>query len=121
MSEIKVIRNGNQIKSVQTATTPEQIKENAPEITKDSGPKIVQMEVMLTATGRPSVQGLRRCTDCNILEKDTLAKNPKYSFCKGVCVFCYAKRRSLKNKSPEQIQAKIAELQKTLDSLKTTK
>lgn len=92
-----------------------------PAVENANSPKTVTMEVMLTSTGRPSVQGLRRCQDCNVLERDTLAKNPKYSFCKGVCVYCYAKRRSLKNKSPESIQLKIEELQKQLDLLSSKK
>jgi hypothetical protein len=58
-----------------------------------------------------NVKGERICSECGIKESETLAKNPRYSFCKGKCVNCYGKteRKSVKpaEMSVEQIEAKI--------------
>lgn len=58
-----------------------------------------------------NVKGSRVCSNCGILESEMLAKNPRYSLCKGVCVNCYGKLFR-KNKKPadmtvEEIEAKI--------------
>lgn len=59
-----------------------------------------------------NVKGERICKNCGIKEAETLAKNPRYSFCKGLCVNCYGKieRKSVKpaDMTEEQIKAKIA-------------
>lgn len=58
-----------------------------------------------------NVKGERICKNCGIKESETLAKNPRYSFCKGLCVNCYGKleRKTVKPDAMtvEQIQAKI--------------
>lgn len=36
-------------------------------------------------------KGERICSNCGISEAETLKKNPRYSFCKGMCVHCYNK------------------------------
>jgi hypothetical protein len=33
----------------------------------------------------------RHCTNCGVAESDMVAKNPKYTLCRGVCVVCYRK------------------------------
>ena len=33
----------------------------------------------------------RSCTNCGVSEAVTVAKNPKYTLCRGVCVVCYRK------------------------------
>ena len=59
-----------------------------------------------------NIKGERICSVCGIKESETLAKNPRYSFCKGKCVNCYGKteRKSTKPEemTVEQIQAKLA-------------
>lgn len=55
-----------------------------------------------SANGKRGVKGTRTCNQCGVLEAETLAKNPKYSFCKGICVFCYNKNRSKRNRSENE-------------------
>ena len=67
------------------------------------------VEYRKTATGRPTVVGTRRCSDptCDVpggrhefhtkkyeksLKEEDL--NERYSLCKGVCVYCYNKKRN---------------------------
>lgn len=57
-----------------------------------------------------NVKGERICSVCGIKESETLLKNPRYSFCKGKCVFCYGKTErkvSPESMTIEQIQSKI--------------
>lgn len=59
-----------------------------------------------------NIKGQRICSVCGISEAETLAKNPRYSFCKGKCVHCYGKteRKNVKpfEMTKDQIKAKIA-------------
>jgi len=60
-----------------------------------------------------NVKGTRICSVCGIQESETLAKNPRYSFCKGKCVNCYGKTERKTQMKPsemtaDQIKAKIA-------------
>ena len=67
--------------------------------------------------GQNGVKGHRVCKQCGVLESETLKKNEKYSFCKGICVFCYNKNRTLAkgtSLSKEQLQEKINKLQNEL-------
>jgi hypothetical protein len=63
-------------------------------------------------------KGERICSVCGIKESETLAKNPRYSFCKGKCVNCYGKteRKTVKpaEMTEEQIKSKIAYYQDLL-------
>lgn len=65
-----------------------------------------------------NVKGERICRNCGIKESETLAKNPRYSFCKGLCVNCYGKleRKTTKPSelSVEQLEAKITSLRELL-------
>jgi sulfatase maturation enzyme AslB (radical SAM superfamily) len=72
-----------------------------------------------TATGRPTLVGTRKCTECGRAEYHTKkfekSQNPddlnqRYTLCKGVCVYCYAEKRNKKSGtslSAEQLQVKI--------------
>ncbi len=58
-----------------------------------------------------NVKGERICSGCGIKESETLAKNPRYSFCKGKCVNCYGKTER-KTKKPAdmtvpELEAKV--------------
>jgi hypothetical protein len=59
-----------------------------------------------------TVKGERICSVCGIKESETLAKNPRYSFCKGKCVNCYGKTERKTTKPSEltipQIEEKLA-------------
>jgi hypothetical protein len=59
-----------------------------------------------------NVKGERICKNCGIKESETLAKNPRYSFCKGLCVNCYGKLERKQVKPGEltvpQLEEKIA-------------
>ena len=59
-----------------------------------------------------NVKGERICSECGIKESETLAKNPRYSFCKGKCVNCYGKteRKTVKpgDLTIPQLEEKIA-------------
>lgn len=59
-----------------------------------------------------NVKGERICSGCGIKESETLAKNPRYSFCKGKCVNCYGKTERKTTKASEltvpQLEEKIA-------------
>ena len=59
-----------------------------------------------------TVKGERICKNCGIKESETLAKNPRYSFCKGLCVNCYGKLERKTVKPSEltipQLEEKIA-------------
>jgi hypothetical protein len=59
-----------------------------------------------------NVKGERICSVCGIKESETLAKNPRYSFCKGKCVNCYGKteRKTVKpsDLTIPQLEEKIA-------------
>lgn len=59
-----------------------------------------------------NVKGERICRNCGIKESETLAKNPRYSFCKGLCVNCYGKleRKTVKpgDLTIPQLEEKIA-------------
>lgn len=59
-----------------------------------------------------NVKGERICSGCGIKESETLAKNPRYSFCKGKCVNCYGKTERKTTKPSEltvpQLEEKIA-------------
>lgn len=72
---------------------------------------VVTRGVLPDAFGN-NVKGERICSECGIKESETLAKNPRYSFCKGKCVNCYGKTERKTTKpgemTVEQIQAKIA-------------
>lgn len=59
-----------------------------------------------TATGRPTLVGTRKCTECGRAEFHTKkfekSQNPddlneRYTLCKGVCVYCYAQKRNKKS------------------------
>lgn len=59
-----------------------------------------------------NIKGERICKNCGIKESETLAKNPRYSFCKGLCVNCYGKleRKTAKpgDLTIPQLEEKIA-------------
>ena len=59
-----------------------------------------------------NVKGERICRNCGVKESETLAKNPRYSFCKGLCVNCYGKleRKSVKPSelTVQQLEEKVA-------------
>lgn len=59
-----------------------------------------------------NVKGERICRNCGVQESETLAKNPRYSFCKGLCVNCYGKLERKTAKPSEltvpQLEEKIA-------------
>lgn len=59
-----------------------------------------------------NVKGERICSVCGVKESETLAKNPRYSFCKGKCVNCYGKTERKTTKPNEltvpQLEEKIA-------------
>jgi hypothetical protein len=59
-----------------------------------------------------NVKGERICSECGVKESETLAKNPRYSFCKGKCVNCYGKTERKVTKpgdlTIEQIEEKLA-------------
>ncbi len=64
-------------------------------------PQAVQYRT--TATGRPTLVGTRKCKECGRPEYHTKkfdkSQNPedlneRYTLCKGVCVYCYAKKRN---------------------------
>jgi sulfatase maturation enzyme AslB (radical SAM superfamily) len=73
----------------------------------------------LTATGRPTLVGTRHCSECGRAEYSTKKfetsgnpedKNDRYTLCKGVCVYCYAKKRNKStgtSLSAAELQAKI--------------
>jgi hypothetical protein len=61
-----------------------------------------------------TVKGDRICKECGIKESETLKRNSRYSFCKGMCVNCYNKVARGKgtggkeeNLTQEQIQGRI--------------
>lgn len=72
-----------------------------------------------TATGRVTLVGTRKCTECGRHEFHTKKfeksgnpddLNQRYTLCKNVCVYCYAKKRNKSagtSLSAEQLQAKI--------------
>lgn len=72
-----------------------------------------------TSTGRPTLVGTRECTECGRKEFHTKkfdkSQNPedlnqRYTLCKGVCVYCYAKKRNKStgtSLSVEQLNTKI--------------
>lgn len=72
-----------------------------------------------TSTGRPTLVGTRHCSDCGRAEfhtkkfdtsKSAEDLNPRYTLCKGVCVYCYAKARNKTagtSLSVAELQAKI--------------
>ena len=73
----------------------------------------------LTSTGRPTLVGTRKCTECGRPEFHTKKfeksqspedLNQRYTLCKGVCVYCYAQKRNKSTGSSlteTQLQAKI--------------
>lgn len=79
----------------------------------------VSPEYRLTSTGRPTLVGTRKCTECGRSEYHTKkfekSQNPedlnqRYTLCKGVCVYCYAQKRNKSTGSSlteVQLQAKI--------------
>jgi len=61
------------------------------------------IQYRVTSTGRPTLVGTRKCTECGRAEFHTKkyekSQNPedlnqRYTLCKGVCVYCYAKKRN---------------------------
>ncbi len=56
-----------------------------------------------------NVKGERICSECGIKESETLAKNPRYSFCKGKCVNCYGKTERKTTKPEEMTVEQITE------------
>lgn len=78
------------------------------------------VEYRMTTTGRPTVVGTRKCTECGRPEfhtkkyeksQDPADLNERYTLCKGVCVYCYNQKRtkaSGTSLSEEQIRAKLA-------------
>lgn len=79
-----------------------------------------------TATGRPTLVGTRKCTECGRAEyhtkkydksQDPEDLNPRYTLCKGVCVYCYAQKRNKKSGTSlteQQLQEKITFYQNLL-------
>lgn len=45
----------------------------------------------------------RHCSNCGVAESEMVAKNPKYTLCRDVCVVCYRKlyRKKIGNEIPE--------------------
>lgn len=67
--------------------------------------------------GMNGKKGFRACTQCGILESETLKTNDKYSFCKGICVYCYNKNRTLQkgtSLNKTQLEEKINKLKAEL-------
>jgi hypothetical protein len=72
-----------------------------------------------TSTGRPTLVGTRKCSECGRPEYHTKKfeesgnpedLNQRYTLCKGVCVYCYAKKRNKStgtSLSVDQLKAKI--------------
>lgn len=72
-----------------------------------------------TSTGRPTLVGTRKCSECQRPEFHTKkfdkSQNPedlnqRYTLCKGVCVYCYAQKRNKKagtSLTVPQLEAKI--------------
>lgn len=95
----------------------ETIKTNSTELNQDSETAVIQYR--LTATGRPTLVGTRQCTECGRHEYHTkkyeTSQNPedlnqRYTLCKGICVYCYAKKRNKStgtSLSADQLKAKI--------------
>lgn len=89
-------------------------------------------ELHKTATGRITVVGTRKCSNCGRQEFHTKKYeasgkpedlNQRYSLCKGLCVYCYNKpqaqgghRKAAEGTAmtEEQLRAKIAALQALL-------
>ena len=72
-----------------------------------------------TSTGRPTLVGTRKCSECGRAEYATKKseasgnkddENQRYTLCKGVCVYCYAQKRNKSTGSSltvPQLEAKI--------------
>jgi hypothetical protein len=72
-----------------------------------------------TSTGRPTLVGTRKCSECGRAEFHTkkfdTSQNPddlnqRYTLCKGICVYCYAQKRNKKSGTSltiPQLEAKI--------------
>lgn len=94
----------------------EKVNQNeAPEVLKPTVP----VEYRTTSTGRPTLVGTRKCTECGRAEFHTKKfeksgnpedLNQRYTLCKGVCVYCYAQKRNKTAGSSltvPQLEAKI--------------
>ncbi len=71
------------------------------------------VEYRTTSTGRPTLVGTRKCSECGRSEFHTKkfeqSQNPddlnqRYTLCKGVCVYCYAQKRNKKSGSSLTVQ-----------------
>lgn len=92
-------------------------------VSQDVTPEPKQITVpegyRLTSTGRPTLVGTRKCAECGRPEFHTKkfekTQNPedlneRYTLCKGVCVYCYAKKRNKSSGTSlteEQLKAKV--------------
>lgn len=98
----------------------------APEVTEPTAPventevpAPAPIEYRTTSTGRPTLVGTRKCTECGRAEFHTKKfeksgnpedLNQRYTLCKGVCVYCYAQKRNKTAGSSltvPQLEAKI--------------
>lgn len=90
----------------------------------------VPIQYRTTSTGRPTLVGTRKCTECGRPEFHTKkfekTQNPddlnqRYTLCKGVCVYCYAQKRNKTAGSSltvPQLEAKIKFYQDLLNAAK---
>jgi sulfatase maturation enzyme AslB (radical SAM superfamily) len=103
------MKNGNQNDTVSQEVT----------VAQNDTPAAAPEGYRLTSTGRPTLVGTRQCTECGRSEFHTKKfeksgnpedLNQRYTLCKGVCVYCYAKKRNKStgtSLSETQLQAKI--------------
>lgn len=107
-----------------TDTAPEQSTEESTEQVP------APIEYRTTSTGRPTLVGTRKCTECGRAEFHTKKfeksgnpedLNQRYTLCKGVCVYCYAQKRNKTAGSSltvPQLEAKIKFYQDLLTAAK---
>jgi len=104
---------------------------NAVELTTSEITVAAPIEYRTTSTGRPTLVGTRKCSECERPEFSTKKfeksgdindQNQRYTLCKNVCVYCYAQKR---NKSTgtsltvPQLEAKIKFYTDLLNAAKT--
>lgn len=110
----------NQIDTVtETATVNQKETEMNQNDTQTETTTPEPIQYRITSTGRVTLVGTRKCTECGRHEFHTKKYdtnpvpenlNTRYTLCKGVCVYCYASKR---NKSTgtslteNQLKAKI--------------
>lgn len=103
----------NSVKTVETPSSTPVVEQPQPQV------NTVPEGYRLTSTGRPTLVGTRKCKDCGRPEFNTKKfeetgnpedLNERYTLCKGVCVYCYAKNRNKKNGTSltvDQLNSKI--------------